>query len=169
MKAELLVLLAGIVFAPLQPTAVAQTMMNPGGFRGGPTVPVPVGGGISTTGGGLRIEPVKIDLTPTLPSISAPTVNQPNGFQNAESGAPKRPVPPTPPPESGPDGDAESPDVSGSPPTIHLAMPSGGQGGEKLSIPTTSTAPGRGSWPWIWIGAGVLAVLFIAGKQNRRG
>ncbi len=169
MKAELLVLLAGIVFVSLQHTAVAQTMMNPGGFRGGPTVPVPVGGGISPIGGGPRLEPVKIDLKPTLASISAPTVNQPNGFQNIESDAPKQPIPPTPPPEPGPDGDAESPDVSGSPPTVDLPMPSGGQGGEELSMPTTSTEPGRGSWPWIWIGAGVLAVLFFAGKRNRRG
>jgi hypothetical protein len=169
MKAQLLVLLAGIAFAPLQYTAVAQTMMNPGGFRGGPTVPVPVGGGIGSIGGGPRLEPVKIDLTPTLPSISAPTVNQPNGFQNAESDAPKHPIPPTPPPESGPDGDAESPDVSGPLPTLDLAMPTAGQGGPELEIPPTSSEPGRGSWPWIWIGAGVLAVLFFAGKRSRRG
>ena len=165
MKVELIVLVAGITFAHLQHAAVAQTMMNPGGFRGGPTVSVPVGGGISPIGGGPRLEPVNINLTPTLPSISAPTVNQPNGLQNAESDAPKHPVPPTPPPESGPDGDAESPDVSGTLPTLDLAMPTAGQGGPELAIPPTSSEPGRGSSRWIWIGVGVLAILLFGAKR----
>ena len=168
MKAQLLVLLAGIAFAPLQHTAVAQTMMNPGGFRGGPTVPVPVGGGISPIGGGPRLEPMKIDLTPTLPSAPGPTVNQSNGFQNTDSVVSKLPVPPTPPPEPGPDGDAESPDVSGTPPTLDLSMPSGGQGGEEVMMPSTSPEPQNGSSRWIWITVGVLAFLLYAGRRGRR-
>jgi hypothetical protein len=168
MRAELLVLLASTAFACLQPTAVAQTVMNPSGLRGGPTVSVPVGGGLTPIGGGPRLEPVRIDLKPTLPTISAPTVNQPNGSQNIGSDAPKQPVPPTPPPEPGPDGDAESSDVSGSPPTVDLSMPTGGQGGEGLNIPPTSSASRSGSSRWIWIGIGALAIVFFAGRRNRR-
>jgi hypothetical protein len=167
MKAALLVLLTGIAFAPLQRTAIAQTLTNPSGLRGGPTVPGPVGGFTSPISGGPKLEPMKIDLTPTLPSVPTPTVNQPSGLRNRESDAPQRPVPPSPPPERGPDGDAETPDVSGAP-TVKVPAPPGGQGGQESSVPPPSSEPGSGSSRWILIGVAALAILLYAARRGGR-
>ena len=170
MKAELIVLLASIALSPVQDAAIAQTLTNPSGLRGGPTVSGPVGGLASPVGGGPRLEPMKIDLTPTLPVVPTPTVktDQPNGLQNPESQAAKHPNPPSPPPEPGPDGDAETPEVSGTP-TVDLPVPTAGRGGQEPSVPPTSSESGRGfSW-WILIGVGLLAVLIYGAKRDRRG
>jgi hypothetical protein len=170
MKTELLVLLAGIVLAPLPHTVMAQTLTNPGGLRGVPTVPGPVGGVVSPIGAGPKLEPMKIDLGPTLHVVPTPTVNQPNGLQNPQSDVPKRPVPPSPPPASGPDGDAETPDASGTP-TIALSGPLGaGQGGQESSpSPTSSSQPASGSSRWLLIGVGLLAILLFGAKRSGRG
>ena len=169
MKAELIVLLACIAFSPVQDTAIAQTLTNPSGFRGGPTVPAPVRGLTSPVGGGPRLEGMKMDLTPTLPVVSTPAVktDQPNGLRNAEPQAAKHSIPPSPPPEPGPDGDAETPDVSGAP-TVDLPLPTAGRGGQEPSVPPTSSEPGsRFSW-WILIGVGLLAALLYGAKRGRR-
>ena len=170
MKAELIVLVACIAFSPFQHAAIAQTLTNPGGLRGGPTVPGPVGGLTSPVGGGPRLEPMKIDLTPTLPVVSTPTVktDPPNGLRNPESQAAKHPIPPSPPPEPSPDGDAETPDVSGAP-TVDLPVPTAGRGAQEPSVPTTSSESGSGfSW-WMMIGVGLLAVLLYGARRGRRG
>jgi hypothetical protein len=55
MKPALLVVLAGIALASLQDAVTAQTLTNPGGFRGVPTVPGSVGGFTNPVGGGPRL------------------------------------------------------------------------------------------------------------------
>lgn len=169
MKAKLLVLLAGIAFGQLEPAAVAQTLMNPNSFRGVPTFPGPVGGSTGPIGGAPALEPMKLNLTPTLTSVPTPTINQPDGLQDVERDVSKLPVPPTPPPEPGPDGGAERPDASGIPLTLDLSLPSRGQGGDDLAIPSTSHEPRSSFSRWIWIAVGVLAFLFYAGRRGRRG
>jgi hypothetical protein len=167
-KAELLVLVVGIALAPLEQKAVAQTLTNPGGIRGGPTVSVPLGGMTGTIGGGPQLEPMKIDLKPTLPSIQTPTVNQPTGLPNSESDAPKHPVPPSPPPEAGPDGDAETPDGSGTP-AVDAPLATGvGEGPTELSIPPAPRESGRGSSHWIWIGVGAIAIFVLGARWGGR-
>ncbi len=164
MKAELLVLVVGIAFAPLQQKAAAQTLTNPGGFRSGPDIVVPLGGMTWPVGGGPQLEPKVIDLKPTLPSIQTPTVNQPAGVQNSEPDAPVHPVPPSPPPEAGPDGDAETPDGSATP-TIDVPLATGvGEGPTELSMPPVQPESGRGSSHWIWIGVGAIAIFFLGAR-----
>ena len=168
MKARLLALVVGIAFAPLPQKAAAQTLMNPGGFRGGPTVSVPVGGMAGSIGGGTQFEPKVIDLKPTLPSIQTPAVNQPTGLPNSESDAPKHPVPPSPPPEAGSDGDAETPDSSGTPAVDVPPATGAGEGKTELSIPPVPPESGRGSSHWIWIGVGAIAVFFLGARWGGR-
>jgi hypothetical protein len=170
MKPPLFVLLAGIVFASLQYATNAQTLTNPSGLRGGPVVPGPVGGFTNPVGGGPKLEPMKIDLTPALSPVPAPTVKTDrfNGSKNAELDAPRQPVPPSPPPESGPDGDAETPEASGTP-TVDFPMPTAGEGKPEPTAPATPSKP-DGDFPWwILIGAGLLAMLLYRAKRGGRG
>ena len=165
MKAELLVLLAAIAFAPHQDTAIAQTLTNPGGLRGGPTIPGPPGGLTGPGGGGPKLEPMKMDLKPTLPLVSTPTVNtdQPAGSQ----GIPEHPSAISPSPEPKSDGDAESPPVSRT--TLgDLPVHNGGQGEPLASGRPKPSEPGdRFSW-WMVIAAGLLAMLLYQ-KYRRSG
>ena len=164
MKARLLALVVGIAFAPLPQKAAAQTLPNPGGIRSGPDVVVPLGGLTWPVGGWPQLEPKVIDLKPTLPSIPTPTVNQPTGLPNSESDAPKHPVPPSPPPEAGPDGDAETPDGSGTPAVDVPPATGAGERPTELSIPPAPRESGRGSSHWIWIGVGAIAIFFLGAR-----
>lgn len=169
MRRELIVLVVSVALVSCQGTAAAQTLMNPGGFRGGPTVPVPVGGLPGPVGGGPRLEPIKIDLKPTLPLVPTPTVKtgQPNGLQHPDSQVPKLPRPPSPPREPTPDGDVETPEVSGGA-TVDLPAPAAGQGGQDPSVPSTSSkSSGHVSW-WVLIGIGLLVILLYGAKRGGR-
>jgi len=167
MKPVMILLVAGIAFTSLQHAVVAQTLMNPGGLRGAPTVQGPVGGFASPIGGGPRLEPVKIDLKPTLPSGPTPTVrtNPAIGSRNLEPEAPKRPVPPSAPEEPTPDGDAQTPEVSGGP-TVDVSAATAGEGDPGPHVPSSPPKSG-GDFPWwIVIGVGLLAVVLYRVKRG---
>lgn len=165
------VTLACVAFGLLQVATVAQTIANPGGFRGSPMVTGPIGGPINPVGGGLKLEPMKVDLTPTLPVVSAPTVRtgQSAGSPNVDSEVPKHPRSTPPPPEPDTEGDAAAPGGAGAP-KLDLLPPLGGQGEPGSSAPpTTSSQPGSGVPWWIVIGVGLLAVMLYRAKHGRSG
>jgi len=171
MKPQTIVLVACIAFFPLQGAAASQILTNPGGLPGGPTVPGPVGGLSGPSGGGPSLEPIKIDLNPTLPSVPSPTVKtDPTGSSGgSQSQTPKLPKPPSPPREPPPDGDVETPDLSGGRPTVDLPLPSAGRGGNEPSVPPTSSDSGSGfSW-WIVVGIGLLVVVLFGASRGGKG
>lgn len=172
MKSKLIVLLASLAVAAIQCPAVAQTLISPGGFRGGPTVSVPVGGLASPTGVGPTVDLTRPTLTTTLPAIQAPTVQTSpyKGSASPRSDAPRHAVPPSRPSEPGPDGDAEGPAESG-PPAVSLPAASGaGQGGEEPRVPPAPSAsnPDRYSPWWLVIGIGVAVILIRGATRGRR-